>query len=247
MKKLYSILVIMVCAMTFVQAQDTLTVTFRVTLKGSGRKLNSDSLRVTGALGSPSQKDWDPPTAKNLKLLSPASDSIYGITIKVPRPANDTAEFKFINGKTWGDGTVATDNYTEDERGVTAPCIKAGNGYGNRILVTKNLTGAILAPAYVFNTCKQVFASSTFDLTTAQKLSVYPNPVLDRAVLSFENISKAAHTIDVLNIMGQIVHVFPSTTESEVPIEMAQMAKGLYFARLRNTLGETATVKFVVE
>lgn len=247
MIKLYLVFALVFCAMSFIQAQDTLTVTFRITLKGSGRKLNSDSLRVTGALGSPDQKDWDPPTAKNLKLLSPASDSIWGITIRVPRPANDTAEFKFINGKTWGDGTVVADNLTEDERGVTAPCIKAGNAYGNRLLITKNLKGAILAPAYVFNTCKQVFASGTFDLTTAKKLAVYPNPVSDKAVLSFENVNKAAHSLDVLNITGQIVRTYPSTTESEVSIETAQMAKGLYFARLRNNLGENSTIKFVVE
>ncbi len=253
MKKLYFILFVSVFVAAFAQAQDTLTVTFRVTLKGSGRKLSPDSLRITGMLGATNKnnavaiKDWDPPTAPILKLLSPASDSIWGTTFVIARPANDTLEYKFINGITWGDGTDASMKYTEDERGVTAPCIKAGGGFGNRILVTKGLTGKISSKAYIFNTCSQVFASSTTELSTAQKLSVYPNPVSDKAILSFENIGHTVHTLDILNVTGQVVHIYPATIETEISIETARLAKGLYFARLHNTLGESSTVKFIVQ
>lgn len=253
MKKLYFFLFLTVFVATFAQAQDTLTVTFRITFKGSGRKISSDGARITGMLGATNKsnavaiKDWDPPTAPVLKLLTPTSDSIYGATFVIARPANDTLEYKFINGLTWGDGTDASQNYTQDERGVTAPCIKAGGGFGNRILVTKGLTGSVVSKAYIFNTCSQVFASSTTELSTAQKLSVYPNPVFDKAVLSFENIGHATHSLDILNITGQIIQSYPSTAETEISITTAGLAKGLYFARLRNSLGENSAVKFIVQ
>ena len=66
MKKLY-ILLAFAIMFTSVQAQNV-SVTFRVTLKGTGKKLHPDSLRVTGALGAVEQGDWSPPAALKLKL-----------------------------------------------------------------------------------------------------------------------------------------------------------------------------------
>ena len=68
MKKLYIVLALALFTAAAVEAQ--VSITFRVTLKGTGKKLHPDSLRVTGALGAATtgQTDWDPPTAKKNEI-----------------------------------------------------------------------------------------------------------------------------------------------------------------------------------
>lgn len=259
MKKIYFLFVILFCTISFAQAQDTITINFRVTFKGAVKKLSTDGIRVAGQFDGGSGgatgtvdgvHDWTPADSKVFTLLTPASDSIYGVTMRILRTPNDTFQYKMLDGKTWGDGTDASQNYTYDERAIPNACgLGSGVGNNNRYISTKGILakGSITTPAYVFDNCTKVFASGTTELSTAQKLSVYPNPVSDKAVLSFENIGHTVHTLDILNVTGQVVHIYPATVETEISIETARLAKGLYFARLHNTLGESSTVKFIVQ
>ncbi len=251
MKKLLLLLVLaFVTTFAFSQAKDSVSVTFRVSLKGSGRKLSTDGLRATGALGASVQADWSPTTALKMTATTPASDSIYAVTFKIPRPTNDTTQFKFINGGNWGDGTVAADNYTEDERGLKgSTCTYTGNGDGNRALITKGIAanGSLILPAFVFNSCKTVAATGTNDLKSASSLSIFPNPVFNNAVLSFSNIETVKHTLTLYSVTGQVVRTYAPSTSEQFIIETSNLSKGLYFARLSNDQGEASTLKFVAE
>ncbi len=255
MKKL---LLVLICVLSlnsaFSQAKDTFNVTFRVTLKGSGRKINADGLRVTGALNSKQQNNWDPGSAVKLSLIGPASDSIYGVTLRVARDVNqrtdpgtsiDLIPYKFINGNNWGNGST---DPTEDERGLSGlPCAQSGGS--NRIFETTSAKNGdnIILPAYVFNSCKVTFATGTNDLKTVNGLSISPNPVSDIATLSFANVSNDFHTLSLLNAIGQVVRVYAPTKSEQITIETANLTKGIYFARLSNEQGEATTLKFVAE
>lgn len=237
----------------FSQAKDTFNVTFRISLKGSNRTINSNGLRVTGALNSAGLNNWDPAGAKPMTLLTPVSDSIYGITIKIARDVNqrtdagtsiDLIPFKFINGNNWGNGTT---DPTEDERGLDgSACAISG---GNRIFSTvgKKSGDVIVLPAYVFNTCKTVNATGTNDLTTVKSLNISPNPVNDIATLSFTNLSNVNHTLKIMSLTGQVMRTYAPTTSEQFKIQTSDLAKGIYFARLTNEQGEASTLKFIAQ
>ena len=241
MKKLYIILALALISSVVVEAQ-TVAVTFRVTLKGTGKKLHPDSLRVTGALGTVStgQTDWDPPTAKKMKLVGTVADSIFAVTLNVTRPANNIINFKFINGGAWGDGAGGL---SEDERGLAGlPCATAG---GDRAY-TLQANAAIMMPAYRFNTCVAVLAGVN-ELSTASNMDIYPNPAKFNTLLTFDNPNSSAHTLDILNVTGQVVRNYAAQTGSQFNIERGAMPAGMYFARVKNTLGESRTVRFIME
>ena len=239
MKKLYIILALALISSVAVEAQ-TVTVTFRVTLKGTGKALNADGLRVTGALAAAEQANWDPVAAKKMTLVGTVADSIYAVTLTLTRPANNVIEFKFINGGNWGDGSGGT---TEDERAVPAACaLSAG---GNRTFTLPGFS-AIMLPAYRFNTCTQVLAGVN-ELSTVRNMDIYPNPTKGSTTLTFDNINSSTHALEILNITGQVIRKYAAQTGSQFNIERGDMPSGMYFARVKNTLGESKTVRFVIE
>ncbi len=240
MKKLYIILALALFTSVAAEAQKV-AVTFRVTLKGTGKKLHPDGLRVTGALGATEQIDWNPPAALKMALVGTVADSVYAVTLNVTRPANNIINFKFINGGDWGDGSAA--GSTEDERGLAGlPCATAG---GDRAY-TLQANPAIRMPAFRFNTCVAVLASVN-ELSTAGNMDIYPNPSKANTMLTFDNPNSSAHSLEILNVTGQIVRNYAAQTGSQFEIQRDAMPAGMYFARVKNTLGESRTVRFIME
>jgi Secretion system C-terminal sorting domain len=239
MKKLYIILALAMFTSVAVEAQVNLT--FRVTLKGTGKKLHPDSLRVTGALGATGQTDWDPPTAKKMKLVGAVADSIYAITLTVTRPATNIINYKFVNGGAWGDGAGGI---SEDERGLGGlACATAG---GDRIYTIPAGAGPFIIPAYRFATCTQVFQTGVNELSTAANIDIYPNPATAKTTLTFDNANGSAHALEILNVTGQIVRTYAAQSGNQFDIERGAMPSGLYFARVKNAIGESRTVRFIM-
>jgi hypothetical protein len=109
-------------------------------------------------------------------------------------------------------------------------------------------TGATLRlPNYRFNTCTSVVIAGVREMASASNLTVSPNPTSDVAFLNFNNPNAEAHTLEVLSVTGQVVRSYSANKGNQFAIEKGNMNAGLYFARLTNTRGENATVKFVVE
>ena len=242
MKKLYFILAFALFAMTVAEAQ--VSITFRVTLKGTGKKLHADSLRVTGALGATTtgQTDWDPPSAKKMKLVGSVADSIYAVTLNVTRPANNIIEYKFVNGGAWGDGAGGI---SEDERalGTAGACAVAG---GNRTFTIPAANTAIILPAYRFNTCTVVFQAGVNELSSVRNVDIYPNPMTASAVLTFENPNNDAHALEIVNITGQTVRTYAPERNTQFEIERGNLPSGMYFARMKNAIGESKTLRFIM-
>ena len=245
MKKLYILFAFALIATTTVEAQ--VSVTFRVTLKGTGKALRPDSLRVTGALGATEQSDWSPSTARKMQRAANfATDSIWTVTLTLPRRTspNDTFEYKFVNGNDWGDGA---NGGNEDERGVTAPCIKAGGGFGNRAWKMPATGTSFILPAYRFNTCTMVFATGSNEVSTVRYAEIVPNPMTDVATLVFENPTNEMHSVEIVSLTGQVVRTIPATNAENIAIERNGLSAGMYFARIRNTKGESQTMKFTIQ
>ncbi len=236
MKKLYIILALAIFTSVLAQAQ---SVTFRVTLKGTGRALSADGLRVTGALGATEQANWDPAVAKKMTAVGTVSDSIYAVTLTVTRPTDSKLAYKFINGAAWGAAAPS-----EDERGVPADCAVAAND--NRVYTMPTGTGPFIIPAYKFNTCTVVYQTGVNELSTAANMDIYPNPATAKTTLTFDNNNNASHALELLNVTGQIVRTYAPQSGNQFDIERGSLPAGMYFARMKNTLGESRTIRFIL-
>ncbi len=239
MKKLYIILALAMFTSVALEAQ--VAITFRVTLKGTGKKLHPDSLRTTGALGAATtgQADWDPPTAKKMKLVGSVADSIYAVTLNVTRPADNIIKYKHVNGGAWGNGAGGI---SEDETTVPTPCA-VSNG-GDRIYTIPAAVTSVILPAYRFGTCTVVFQTGVNELSTAANMDIYPNPATAKTTLVFDAANNAAHSLEILNVTGQIVRSYNAQSTPQFDIERGNLPSGMYFARVKNALGESRTVRF---
>jgi hypothetical protein len=240
MKKFYIILALAMFISVALEAQ--VSVTFRVTLKGSGRKLSADSLRVTGALGAAAvtgQDEWSPATAKKMKLVGSVADSIFAVTLNVTRNATSVLLYKFINGADWGAGAAGG---PEDERGLGGLACAAADG--NRTYTIPAANTPVILPAYRFNTCTLVFQTGVNELSTAANMDIYPNPATAKTTLTFDAANNAAHSLEILNLTGQVVRTYGAQTTSQFDIERGNLPSGMYFARVKNALGESRTVRF---
>jgi hypothetical protein len=244
MKKLYFILAFALFTSAAVEAQ--VAITFRVTLKGTGKKLHPDSLRTTGALGLPAvtgQDEWSPSTAKKMKLVGSVADSIYAVTLNVTRPANNIIQYKHINGNAWNN---TAGNTSEDELGLGSAGACADVASGNRTYTIPAAVTSVILPAYRFATCVVVFQTGVNELSTAANMDVYPNPATAKTTVTFDNANGTSHSLEVLNVTGQVVRTYAPQSGTQFDIERGAMPAGMYFARLKNAIGESRTMRFIM-
>jgi len=66
----------------------------------------------------------------------------------------------------------------------------------------------------------------------ASHLTIYPNPITNRAVLYFENTNGQPHNVTIHNINGECVKRFDNVTIDQVDITRESLPAGLYFYQL---------------
>jgi Secretion system C-terminal sorting domain len=240
MKKLYILFAFVLFSTVIAEAQ--VDVTFRVTLKGTGKKLSADGLRVTGGLESPDQPNWNPGSAKVMALTGTASDSVYTIKLKVPRPADGKIPYKFINGNNWGDGAGGT---TEDERALGGKDCAAADG--NRTFTIPAGVTAVTIPVYKFNTCEIVTLAATQDLRNELSVTTSPNPFRDVAYINFDNVAGKTYTLSISDVTGRVVRIMNNINTSSIEIKRENLSSGVYFAVLRDASGKFLTEKLIVQ
>lgn len=81
------------------------------------------------------------------------------------------------------------------------------------------------------------------DLNTANKVSVYPNPATDRISFKIDD-SGSQFTVELYDIQGKIV--MSQLSESNRPVSIEALHKGLYFYRISENLN-SYTGKFMVK
>lgn len=112
-----------------------------------------------------------------------------------------------------------------------------------------DLTGATqdTTVGYVWNSCETFTVSSVRDITTLDKLRVYPNPFTHTTVIEFENNSDAVHHLSITDITGKVVKFQNNIRDNRIEVSREGMPAGMYFAILRNNRGELVTQKLIVQ
>jgi hypothetical protein len=87
--------------------------------------------------------------------------------------------------------------------------------------------------------------------TSAGRLQLYPNPNSGRFTVAVDGDRAGVRTaIEVINPLGQAVYFREIITEKKswsMPVELSDVASGIYLLRLRDENGRTSTIRFNVE
>jgi Concanavalin A-like lectin/glucanases superfamily/Secretion system C-terminal sorting domain len=81
----------------------------------------------------------------------------------------------------------------------------------------------------------QIIQASTAE-DNLEIFSVYPNPMINEAIINFNNPTQENHQIIIRNINGQEVQSYNNITSSSCVITKGSLAAGVYILELRNTI-----------
>ncbi|RLD51317.1 MAG: hypothetical protein DRJ05_18535 [Bacteroidetes bacterium] len=75
---------------------------------------------------------------------------------------------------------------------------------------------------------------------------LYPNPMIEIAMLNFNNFGTENHTFTLQDVQGNCVRTISNITTNQVIINKAKLPKGLYIFQLRNNREVYATGKLII-
>lgn len=91
------------------------------------------------------------------------------------------------------------------------------------------------------------FTAVEKNMATLNRVSIYPNPILEFATVEFENRSGSAHTFAIYDMAGRTVRVVNSIHDGSFQIDRGALKDGLYLYRLTNETGIVAEGKMVLK
>jgi hypothetical protein len=211
---------------------DPVAVTFRVDM--INEFVSGDGLYLTGTVLIPA---W-----RRDSLLMTENGSISGIYEYTVMLRPGEYFYKFVNG-----GTEAT----EENADFIAGGCGVDNGFGgsNRVLnIPDELAGLdTILPAYIYNSCDISGRVSTNNLTTAENLSFFPNPLSDVSYLRFDQNGNSKHTVRVFDLTGKQVWEQRNIQGNQVQLNASDFQKGMFIGVMTNDRQEKATFRFIVQ
>ncbi|MBP7274188.1 MAG: T9SS type A sorting domain-containing protein [Saprospiraceae bacterium] len=92
-----------------------------------------------------------------------------------------------------------------------------------------------------------VCSNSVKDLSISLAINVFPNPISASSTVTFNKINSDTYVVNLVNAMGQVVRTYNNITGNSFEIEKGDLATGMYFLNFRNSEGDFATKKLIVE
>ena len=76
---------------------------------------------------------------------------------------------------------------------------------------------------------------------------IYPNPVSEKALLSFYNEKNETFELQIFDMTGKCIRQISGITSNEVEIDRNRLSGGLYFFRLSSQKGTSINGKFIID
>jgi hypothetical protein len=91
----------------------------------------------------------------------------------------------------------------------------------------------------------QIIQASTAE-DNLEIFSIYPNPIVNEAIINFNNPTQENHQILIRNINGQQVQKYDNITSTNCVIQKGNLAAGVYMLELQNTVTKTQIVQKII-
>ncbi len=153
---------------------------------------------------------------------------------------NGTVYWYFMNGDSSIDANKEGFTDTTD-RACTKP-----NGVGgfNREFV--RTTGAAQTLYYYFSSCKTSSTSVEESASIANAIKLYPNPANVYSIIEF-NDNAASHNVAIMDVAGRVIRTIENHKYNTLRLDREDLNSGVYFINVTNNLGQTGSVKLIIE
>jgi hypothetical protein len=64
------------------------------------------------------------------------------------------------------------------------------------------------------------------------KLNIYPNPIINKATIVFDNSDNSVYTLSIINTEGQIVKTIHNITDNKITINKENLQSGIYLIKI---------------
>jgi len=187
--------------------------------------------------------EWQTPGDNaEAQMTDDNGDDIYTLTVMLP--AGDY-QYKYANGTGFANAEAGgdQDNFQAD----LSACGGTDNGFGgyNRNFTVPEGASEFVLDAFFFNSCELSTTSVSAPTSTIQGITIAPNPVAGRALITIDNPSFSNHELVIYDMTGRAVKRFYDV-QTRVEINRSDLNSGMYLAAFRNEKGEIITAKFVV-
>ena len=182
---------------------------------------------LTGTIFDKSQElylwAWDP--------VNP--ETIGGRTGTFNTPsADNVTKLTWVSGLQWKITVTPTTFY-----GKTVSQLQTSNPSAFWMLI-RNKTGVVKSLSFAVPT--NILTTGNAQITS-KSYRVYPNPVVDKLMISSDN--NAIQKISIFDAKGSLLKTIPvSTSQQEVSVDMSDVARGMYMVVL-NSNGKTESFK----
>lgn len=78
------------------------------------------------------------------------------------------------------------------------------------------------------------------------QISIFPNPVSDGLVV-FESVEESISSVELYDIGGKILSRYQGPADKQVRMNVGELSKGLYLARIRTSAGRYSTHKLIIQ
>lgn len=203
----------------------TLTVDMAMIIQMNG-DVSADGVHVAGEFNG-----WNP----SATMMTPNGDDTYSATVMMSQ--NDTVEYKFINGNTFGPGIDET---------VPMECGIGGNPAFNRFVEVGDMDMAVDPVCFSF--CVACIDVSTEEAEFESRLELFPNPTSGLTRLGFNFEQPEALQVRISNSLGQLIQTqqIGDALTGTVELNVSNLPSGMYFVQISNGSVQT-TKRLMVE
>jgi hypothetical protein len=135
--------------------------------------------------------------------------------------------------------------------------LEAGKKYDIKVEYFEEVGGANIKLEWASSqTPREIISSSQFYLPnfttsgleqipslTKDELIIYPNPVVSKLYIDYNN--KTVKSVTIANSDGRILYYNDNSFNTNIPIDVSNIARGMYFLVVLNSQNEKVVSKFV--
>lgn len=210
---------------------DKKQVTFLVDMS---KETDVNEVSIAGSFQAAINKgaNWTP---GNILMDKVGTSKLFTSTLIIP---DGNYEFKYVIGKTWGKEESVPNNAT---------C--AAGKDGNRKLQIGAAEKVDLDTVCYRHcvTCQKIVGN--VDAVSNMDIKLFPNPAQNVLYLENQDVMNNISTIQVLNILGQVVFETNIKEETQfiIPIDIAILSEGTYLLKVTNAQHQQHSMRFLIE
>ncbi len=179
------------------------------------------SVSPNGVHVAGSFQSWNPATNR----LYSFSNNIYEWIAYV---SNSNYEFKYYNG-----------NSVANSETVPGTCATNSNR-------TINVTQDTVLQILCYSSCNICYPAGTNDLSLANQISLYPNPMSSYTTIEFKDNARE-HDIVLSDMTGKKIFNHTVNNQTSYKIQNSSFISGIYLLQISNDRGQKTSLKLIIQ